>query len=46
MKLFLIEELQSIPSQSSSVSLATSLYQVQMIPIFIGAVNVEGEILA
>ena len=41
-----IEALQAILSQLISVSLTTSLYQVQMILIFLGTVNVEGKILA
>ena len=41
-----IAALQAIPSQLSSVSLTTSLYQVQMILILLGTVNVEGKWLA
>ena len=41
-----IAALQAILSQLISVSLTTSLYQVQMILIFLGTVNVEGKILA
>ena len=41
-----ISMLQDNTSQSSSVSLTTSLYQVRMIPVLLGTVNVEGKILA
>ena len=41
-----IAELQDIPSRLRSVSLATSVYQLQMILFLLGTVNVKGEMLA
>ena len=41
-----ITALQAIPSRLSSVSLTTSLYQVQMILILLGTVNAEGKMPA
>ena len=41
-----IAMLQAIPSQLISVSLATSVYQLQMILILLGTVNAEGKIMA
>ena len=41
-----ISALQAIPYQFISVSLIISLYQVQMILLFLGTVNVEGKIMA
>ena len=41
-----IAALQAIPSQLSSVSFTTSLYQVQMILILLGTENVEGKLMA
>ena len=41
-----IVELQSINYRLISISLEISLYQVQMILLFLGTVNVEGKIMA
>ena len=38
--------LKYIPTQLSSISLTTILYQVQMILVLLGTVNTEGGILA